>query len=802
MNDSAPATGVRRLVPTLREGIDVAAVFVITLVALFAYRSSYGGVAFLVNGAIAALVAVVLVYVAHKLAWPSWVVAIFGLLAYIVLASLLALRHYGYGGVVPSPTSAYEALTSAATAWKELLTTSPPVGATGDLMVIPVFVGFVTAFLMAAVALTRWAPAALVPPMVALGLGIAVGTNEPVSVILHGAILAVLVFAWLAYREHVRRPLLHALGLDWRGLATGGVVLGGVAVAALFVGPNLPGAGHTERAIWRQTVTPPFDPHVYPSPLNAYRKYVKLDRDPNTHDQVAAEPMFTIEGLPAGIPVRLVTMDKYDGLVWQVASNNDDPSLRDSGSFERIGTSLKPDTTGQTATVTVTIDKYSDVWVPDVGEVISLRFTGSAGGAERDRQLADSFRYNRETDTAATPVKLREGDRYVMTVRLPNMLDSLTGKQIDASTGARLGPAVSVSDVTAAFETPDILAISDTGARLDRIKQLMLGGAYSDGDRASGQSGSRAGHSAYRLSEFAGNFPAVPMVGDAEQYASTYALLFRDLNKLPTRVVMGFVPDKASIDEPYTVLQTDVNAWVEVPVSGLGWVAIFPTPPRSQLQANPAAPKQPDPEYRTQNPPPPPAVDPEFDRPATEAGATKALQQQPEQQADKTGTDHKSSPNALARFVGRPVVAAALIGASPFLLWGLVLIGVAIVKLLRRRRRRTRGAGHARVANGWREVADLAVDLGHAVPPATTRKEAAVFISGVQPETGSVALADRADAVVWGGAEVSDAEVEEYWNELVRELKSMKRAAPFGARLRSAVSWQSLKRRDRENAGG
>ena len=44
----------------------------------------------------------------------------------------------------------------------------------------------------------------------------AVGTDQPVSVVVHGAVLAGLMYAWLAYREHDRRPLLHTLGLELR----------------------------------------------------------------------------------------------------------------------------------------------------------------------------------------------------------------------------------------------------------------------------------------------------------------------------------------------------------------------------------------------------------------------------------------------------------------------------------------------------------------------------------------------------------------------------------------------------------
>ncbi len=783
--------GRRRLLPTTADAIDAGAVLGFTLIALWAYRSSYGGVAFMVVGAVGGLLAIVLVHVAARLRWPWFVTAAAGVMVYAVAASVLALRHRCLAGVVPTPDSLLDALSSAASTWKELLTTSPPVGATGDLMVLPVFVGFATAFLIQAVARgMRCVALALVPPLVALALGIAVGTDRAVSVVLHGAVLIVAMVAWFAWREQRRRPILEGLGADRRRVVAAVGVLAVAAVAGYAIAPSLPGAAAaSEREIWRQTVVPPFDPRDYPSPLAGYRDYVKLGYDARG-ERADAAVMFTIEGLPAGIPVRLATMDAYDGLVWQVSGGDpDNPSLRDSGSFERIGASLPADFAGETAEVTVTIREYSDVWVPDVGEVLSLTFTGSEGGPARDRELATSFRYNRATDTAATPVRLRAGDRYVMKVRLPHLLDDISGHQVMVDV-TPIGQARSVSEITQAIGTPDLLLISDTAERLDRVRDLMVAtGAYSDGDIAAGHIRAKAGHSAYRLVEFAGRFPREPFIGNAEQYAAAYALLFRDLDHLPTRVVMGFRPTEPSLDAPVDVVQTDIDAWVEVPVDGLGWVAIHPTPPRDQIASATTSPQQPEPDYRTQNPPPPPLVDPEFEQPATASGDAKPLDEEPEVNEDRDeGGDPGQNPIASA-ISSRYVVTGAIV-LSPFLAMLAGGLTVIAVKTWRRRRRRSRGAAHQRIANGWLEVTDLATDLGRAVPPTTTRREAAAFVGS----GAATALAERTDATVWGGSALSDAEVEAYWAELTATLGAMRAELGRWARLRAAMSPRSLRR--------
>lgn len=778
----------RLAAPSTAELVDIVAVLALTVVALTTFHSSYGGLTYLVVGSIGAIAGIAVAQLGHRLRWPLVVTSIVAVLVYVIVTSVAALRHHAIGGIVPGPRSMLEALTSAVTGWKELITVAPPVGSTGDLLVIPLASGMAAAFASMTLALRlRFAMPAIVPPMVVLGLGIAVGIDQPVSVLVHGAVFAGLAFGWLAWREHRRRPLLEGAGMAGRQLVAASVVLGVAGLAGFYLGPNLPGAEASSRDIWRQTVTPPFDPRQFPSPLSGYRDYVKPGYDDNG-ERNEPEVMFTIEGLPGRIPVRLATMDTYDGMVWQVSAGEPgNPSLRDSGSFERIGVSLAPDVDGERAEVTVTIGNYRDVWVPDVGEVISIRFTGSAGGPERDRALANSFRYNRATDTGATVLKLQEGDRYEMTVRLPVVMDDLAGAPIDPDV-PRIGQTRSVAALAQRLATPDILTISDTGERLDRVRDLMTAGAYSDGDKDAGHIQARAGHNAPRLAEFVQDYPSSALLGNAEQYAATFALLFRDLDRIPTRTVMGFLPTEASLDGPVEVVATDIDAWVEVPVRGMGWVGIFPTPPRDQLSVAPPEGRTPEPDYRTQNPPPPPLLDPEFEQPAKASGDAQI----PDDEIDD-GTGQAApivdDGTVTSSFLSSPVAIASGIALTPILLALAFGALVAFVKARRRKRRRLRGQPHQRIANGWREVTDLAVDMGRPVPPTTTRREAAAFVGD-----STVGLAERTDAAVWSGASLSDAEVDAYWTELTSTLDSMKSELGLVDRIKATVSVQSLKR--------
>lgn len=779
--------------PSRAELVDALVLWALTVIALFSFRSSYGGVEFLVLGGAAAAIGVLIALVAARLRWPFVVAAVVAALVYVTIGGAAALRDRAIAGFVPSPSSMLAATRMAAMGWKELITTRPPVGSTGDLMVLPVFAGLVAGFATCSLArrLRRPLPAVVVPALV-LALGIATGLPEPVSVIVHGGVLLAATVAWLAWREHGRRPLLEGTRRHGRQLVLAGGMLAVAAACAVPAGRHLPLAGSHERAIWRATVTPPFDPRQYPSPLTSYRRYVKTPPKDKSGQPVPASedtsqlPMFTIEGLPKDVPVRLASMDTFDGLVWKVSGGDPaHPSLNDSGSFERVGSELDPDVPGTEATVTITIGKYTDVWVPSVGEVRSLRFTGSAGGAARDRQLNDALRYNRSTDTAASPRLLREGDRYVMRVRLPAVLPNLAGQPLEPAV-PHLGSATPYEKLVQQFAGPDLLAVgNDDGWRLDHVRDLFVkDGTYSDGDQDSGQLRARAGHGIERLAEFVGGYPKQPLIGNAEQYSSAFALLFRQVNNIPTRVVMGFLPAQESTNGPVTVIGRQVEAWVEVPVKDKGWVAVMPTPKRDQTAKTTAAPQEPEPDYRTQNPPPPPVLDPEFDRPATAAGKAKATKKDEQQQ--KEAASPTMSP------LDSKVVIGAAVGVSPFAVFALVSLAIVGLKVRRRRRRRRRGDPHVRIASGWLEVTDLALDMGRPVPPTTTRREAAAFVGA---ET--TALAARTDAAVWSGGALTDDAVEQYWQELAATLKAMRSELGPIARLRTAINVRSLRRHDR-----
>ena len=760
---------------TIIDGLGTAAV---TLLAVEAFSSSYGGVRFLIVAAVATVVALAVGHVLLVLRPPVLVGALASIVVYLVVGGVVALPERATGRVVPSGSTIRGAADGAVRGWRELLTTAPPVTGIGTLMVLPFlcafFAALITFVLMRSTSRRSGSSLlSLLPIAAVLGIAILTGVREPSSLVLQGPVLTVVVVAWVGWRHGSRMDRLEGSPPAWHQGGRALAMLLVAAVAGWVVSPQLPFAAADDRVVWRETIKPPFDPRVHPSPLSGYRAYLA-----KASQREAV--LFTMEAVPEDTLVRLATLDSYDGLVWRPGYDDESPSAADSGYFARVGSEVTPEFDGERVDITVTIGAYTGIWVPDVGEVVSLRFEGGP----RDRELNEALRYNSSTDTAVVEVGLREGDRFVMTVVVPTAMAAVAGKQVEFTRD--VPDAVVVQDVVAwTQKVPGLLGNDDPGRRLDAVSSFMREkGVYSDGDRARDQQPARAGHSAYRLAEFVDSKGG--LVGNAEQYASTYALVARNVLDLPARVVMGFRTENR-VGSTVTVTGDDVDAWVEVPIVGVGWVALRPTPDRTDTALKQQSTTPPKPDYDTQTPAPPPLIEPNFDIPATsKSGLADEID---EQDTAEEADDDVSSGGAAIEVSPWVVVTGVAIG-GPIALFILFAVSVVGLKAWRRRRRKRKGAYDTRIANGWLEVVDGGIDMGRPVPPSATRREAA---AAVGPAT--VWLARRADEAVFGPVELSDADVEMYWAELESTLKAMRSELRIGDRIRTALNVSTLRRR-------
>ena len=473
-------------------------------------------------------------------------------------------------------------------------------------------------------------------------------------------------------------------------------------------------------------------------------------------------------------PIQIAVLDRYDGVVWNVAGT---PSgnAEASGLFRAVGeTQPPPVQRGPSAHITVKIeDAYDEFWLPTVGHLTDLRF-----GGPRRRDLTNSWRFNRTTGTGLVQQLLQKGDE----IRIESVFDpQLNGipaasplGTIDLPPVAPMGPELPklAKELTKSVERPEkaaALVRAFTGTDHPEF-------GFSDGNSKQNTSG--PGHNVQRMKLFASDYYDFKSTsGNGEQYASAHALMARSLN-IPTRVVMGFCLDSCKEDASgqIEVRGKNVAAWTEVYLESRGWTRYKPTPDKHKTAPQPEKQKATQPQDADQPPPPPPVTRPLAEPPTS-----------------KSRTHKRNSDNASA--FGIPVAAIAKAGLvlSPLWITGLIAGAIILMKRRRRERRRSAGTGRDRIAGGWAEVSDLAVDLGRPSPRQATRREAATLLGA--PEAGRVA--DLADAAVFGPSQPSEDTVSGFWSEVDSARVAL--LAPLGRvqRIRASINPSSLRTRRR-----
>lgn len=381
----------------------------------------------------------------------------------------------------------------------------------------------------------------------------------------------------------------------------------------------------------------------------------------------------------------------------------------------------------------------------------------------RAESLAASLYYNADSGTLLSTAGLQGGERYSVTV-VPDAAptdEQLAEDSIVTGLGeAEVAVPDAIAGITSEFAEPGESQIDQLRKLESRFRES---GFYSNDGKVS-----TAGHHDGRLTAL---FAGARMIGDDEQYATSMALMVRQLG-YPARVVLGFYPEESTAGEPVELTGNDAHVWVEVPFEKAGWVAFDPTPDRDKTPDT----KVPKPDEVPQPQVLPPPVPPEepVDPPEDQTDDSKTTQE------DEKGLE---VPPAV-RIAGY-VAGAGLLVASPF---------AAIVLLKRRRRSRRRHHGRTadRISGGWDEVVDAAADLGVRTPPRLTRQESARDFAESFPAAGPVAVAERMDGHVFGQSDPSPEDVEEMWRQVNELRHGMSRSVHPVRRLRAVVSPRSL----------
>jgi hypothetical protein len=353
------------------------------------------------------------------------------------------------------------------------------------------------------------------------------------------------------------------------------------------------------------------------------------------------------------------------------------------------------------------------------------------------------------------PGGLRPGDEYTLdAVVSDDHADLEVGESDPLAPTSSTVRVDMVSEQAAAF-VQELDADASPLEQARRVASILRGdaaiddvrrGYFSDDLDDRGQADSRAGHSAERLRTML-DPETVYIIGNEEQYAAAMALMAIDRG-LPARVVVGFAPEQLGEGGSAVVKGKDITAWAEVAVDGVGWIPLDATPTDTDVPQ----------ENREIVPPPDRLVPPPV--------ATTLTVPQPARNRRGEGEGRGPDDDA-GGLSGLPTWAkvTGVVVLPPLLVIGGGTAAMAALKARRRRLRRTRGTPRQQVAAGWQDVCDLARDMGEAVPPRATRREAAVLLART-PEAALPALAGRADALAFGPERVDPGAAAAYWEEV------------------------------------
>lgn len=741
---------------------------------LSGYVAAVGGIA----------VGVAVAWAGYAARLTPWLTAVFGVACYLLFGGAIALRPVAAAGWLPNSEVLQMLMVQTIKGWKDLLTLTPPAAAFVGPTVLPYLACLVAALICGSLALRASRPEwGVIPVGLVVILGILFGSRQAPLARWIGVTVGLIGLVWCS-RVIERRRVVAVSAAEAgekasRRRRNGAFALAGAgAVAALVFAPAL--TDSQARYAVRDHVVPPLNVREYPSPLSDFRSY---------NDQHASETLFSVSGLKKDERVRLATLDVYDGIVYNVST---DPKK----GFRRIGPDVSlenPPAKSRPSKLSISVGKYSGVWVPGGGLLTHLKFAG-----DRAKKLQDDLYYSPSEQTALTVTPLRDGDSY-------RIVDLVRPAPSDRQLEGHAFGAVPMEENTnvpnaVAAKTQKILKGTMSPIQQARAieQHLKNNGFYAGGE----QSPSRPGHRNQRIQAF---LEAEYMQGDDEQYAVAMALMARSAG-MPARVVMGFYPDSHK-DGTINIKGRDAHVWVEINFDGYGWVMFDPTPPRDKkLQTQEPKPK-PNPRPIVIQPPDP------LDQP---------VELTPTNQNDDDRKKDEDAGVSRWLFYIATGLGITLLIVGPF-------VAVLAAKALRTRRRRTKGRPDERAAGAWEDVLDVARDGRVSIDARMTRSEQASAVtdavakalSGKKAPAGKkgaagkktpagkaevdsapiVETARRADASVFGSGDIGDTSLTATWRS-AEEAKSVIRRASTRRSRFSLKSFGARRKSKPPRAGG
>ncbi len=552
------------------------------------------------------------------------------------------------------------------------------------------------------------------------------------------------------------------------------VASGAVGVAAAVSSPDNPRSAARVPPLDR---TKPFTPVSF---ISAMRP-----SDPNSR----GEPVFTLMTNHTASPyVSIANVDFYDGDGWSF-----DRTFRPSGGIVPADTNPALQTGGPTVSQTYTIKDgpiAGSSWMP------YMYRPRTVDGISVDIDATSGM------IVPSSP--LRAGDTYTVGSKVTTKLfDDLPTTALAIGGSSADGIVTGGDVVTDALNTLAGSLAVQTGVSVSNkigflqavARDLRENFALADGSTQPANSSSsppstspkptpstsasRPGNSAPQRAgstTFAEVLASIREYRSAtpEQYATLMCLLARSIS-VPARVATGFrIPTTADATTlpagDYAVTTKDAYTWVEVPISGVGWVVLDPSP--SRLSDN-------------------------------EKPSTASAQPTPSPTTTPTGQAAITHAPSQGRAVGPPGDVDTSTGAPILAIVLLVLIAVAALvvllalfqlgrRALRVRRRRRYGDPRRRLLGAWLESLDMLEESGMPdLTNLTSREISEQTGARFGGETGAQVrfLGDAANAAIFSPTSwIGPAEADTAWRTeavLTRSVRDrLSWQERLGARLR------------------
>jgi transglutaminase-like putative cysteine protease len=698
------------------------ALAVMSVASVLSLRRVFDSGSFLPATISAVLLAHLLAALLRRSRLPQAAIAVVGVAGAVLFVTWVRLRATTTLGVLPTPdtlTLAREQIREAIEVFGEV---TPPA------KVLPGFVlmACLGAWMMAVTAdlaafRARAQLEAIIPATTLFVFGGALGSGGGrlgVAALFIGATLV----HWLAQRALAAASSPTWLASERGGTASpllrvGAVLVAVGVLAAIAVGPRLPGARAEAVVPWRAEDREQPNSRVTVSPLVDIRTRL-VDQSSVVAFRVRSEQRAYW---------RLTSLEEFNGQQWT-----------SSGEYERADGELGSDVDPSEAhfrsmQASFEIFALAQFWLP--APFRPVRIDGTAA------------RYDTDSNSLVTEEETASGLEYTVTAAVPE----ITREDLEQ-----------VAPIAPGF-------ISDEYTRLpagfsNRVQELagkIIRGADTQYERAMAlQNYLRSSEFTYDLNVRSGHgedaleqFLFDARRGYCEQFAGAYAAMARAVG-LPARVAVGFTPGE--IDprtKEYVVRGLNGHAWPEVYLNGYGWVAFEPTPGRGMPGAQSYT-EVPEAQASIDDPNTPTTLPGREPAPGASTSTTSAPSLTTTTAAPAAGQTPPGDTSERTGWVGPWALVLLLVAG----LAGLWIAGVTALRVLtRRRRRKAATTPGARVLVAWSEASEALARAGAPRNPWETPHEFAIRAAGttgVDPRL-LLGLAGVTTRVVYGAGDVT-----------------------------------------------